>query len=287
MKIGTGVDVEVLLASLERIAIDAGRRIVDTATTTLNWTVKPDGSPVTIADKEAEHLIRERLATEFPDIPVVAEELASEGGLPAVAGPRFFLVDPLDGTREFVKGSTDYTVNIALVEHGEPLAGVVVAPAKCLLFSGSGERATQSEVAADGSVMERKAIRVRSREPGASLVAVVSVSHMNDATQAFIERIRVARATPVGSSLKFCLLATGAADIYPRFGPTMQWDTAAGEAILRAAGGCILTLAGVPLAYGPRVGSSVDAFRNPDFVAFTGPRSDLLALLRSAQYDLR
>lgn len=284
MKRGSDVDVAALLATMEGIACAAGRRIVVHAAAAADWTAKPDGSPVTIADKAAEHVIRERLAAEFPGIPVVAEELAAAGGLPVVTGPRFFLVDPLDGTREFVKGSTDYTVNIALVENGEPVAGVIVAPAKGMMFSGAGESATRSTIEADGAVTERTAIRVRRREPGAPLAAVVSVSHMNDATRAFVEGIRVASASPVGSSLKFCLLASGAADIYPRFGQTMQWDTAAGEVILRAAGGVTLTPLGEPLTYGSGgcASGGGDAYRNPDFVAYAGPRSELQALLQRA-----
>lgn len=266
-----------LVAELEGIACDAGRLIADIRARGVEVLAKGDGSPVTEADERGEALILERLKQAFPDIPVVAEELASSEGMPEGVSGRFFLVDPLDGTKEFIKGTPDYTVNIALIEGGRPVAGVVVAPGRNELYSGCEQGAERASVPPSGAPRDRRTIRVR--EPGAAWSAVVSVSHMTDATRAFLDPLPIGERVSVGSSLKFCLVAAGEADIYPRLGRTMQWDTAAGDAVLRAAGGSTATQEGSELVYGPRQGLPENRFENPHFIAFGGPLEKLQALI--------
>lgn len=266
-----------LVGELELIACDAGRLIADIRSKGIEVMAKGDGSPVTEADARAEALILEQLARRWPDIPVVAEEMASSQGSPDGVRGRFFLVDPLDGTKEFVKGTPDYTVNIALIEGGRPVAGVVMAPGRNEIYCGFDQVAQAAKVPAVGAPVEHRNIRVRS--PGATWAAVVSVSHMTQETRRFLEPLPIGETVSVGSSLKFCLLASGAADIYPRFGRTMQWDTAAGDAVLRAAGGCTLTLDGAELVYGPRSGEPSNRFENSFFVAFGGERATLAPAL--------
>ncbi len=224
---------------------------------------KGDGSPVTLADAEAEAIILAGLARIAPDIPVVAEEEAAAGRVPG-ACERFFLVDPLDGTREFITGNGEFTVNIALVEHGVPVMGVVFAPALGRLFAGCPAGAWSRDAGE-----ERRAMRVRAMPP--ALTVVGSRSHGSPETDAFLRDLPVAGFAACGSSLKFCLLAAGEADFYPRFGRTMEWDTAAGDAILRAAGGLVTTCDGRPLAYGKREQAGDADFANPHFLAFGDP----------------
>lgn len=270
-----------LVNELELIACDAGRLIAEIRKKGVEVLAKGDGSPVTEADGQAEALILERLAANFPDIPVVAEELSSAEGSPEGVGRRFFLVDPLDGTKEFIKGSTDYTVNIALIEGGDPVAGVVVAPERCEVYSGfAGGRAQLARMPEQGGPINRQGIQVRA--PGKSWTAVVSVSHMTEATRRFLEPLAIGESVSVGSSLKFCLVAAGKADIYPRFGRTMQWDTAAGDAVLRAAGGVTTTRDGNALVYGPRTGLPENRFENPEFIAFGGSSEQLRQILAEA-----
>ncbi len=266
-----------LVAELELIACDAGRLIAEIRTKGIEVMAKGDGSPMTEADTRAEALIIERLAQAWPDIPIVAEELASSEGSPEGVGGRFFLVDPLDGTKEFIKGTPDYTVNIALVDGGRPVAGVVMAPGRNEIYSGCDGHAQMAKVAGSGPPGERRDIRVRT--PGATWTAVVSVSHMTEATRQFLEPLPIGERVSVGSSLKFCLLASGEADIYPRLGRTMQWDTAAGDAVLRAAGGATVTRSGEELHYGPRVGLPQNRFENPEFIAFAGSLDQLQSLV--------
>ena len=222
---------------------------------------KADTSPVTAADTAAEAVILKALARLAPGVPVVAEEECAAGRIPAV-GARFFLVDPLDGTKEFVKRGTDFTVNIALVEDRTPTLGVVYAPARSQLYAGDLTLGTAwtADVAPGAPVpTERRPLRVRPL--GASLIAVASKSHDTPETEAYLKLCGVAERVSIGSSLKFCLLADGEADLYPRPAPTNEWDTAAGHAVLVAAGGRVFGPDGAPLAYAkPR-------FFNPGFVA--------------------
>jgi 3'(2'), 5'-bisphosphate nucleotidase len=254
-----------LLAPMVTAAIDAGRAIIEIYSRGFEVQRKEDASPVTEADHAAEAIILERLARIAPGVPVVAEEEVSAGRIPAV-GNRFFLVDPLDGTREFVARRGDFTVNIALVENGEPVLGVVYAPANSKLFAGDvangiAFRSAQRTDSAD--LAPREPIRVRPI-PAQGVTAVASRSHRTPETDAFLLRAKVKDLVSIGSSLKFGLVAAGEADLYPRLGTTMEWDTAAGHAVLAAAGGKVTTLDGTPLHYGK------PDFRNPSFVASSG-----------------
>jgi 3'(2'),5'-bisphosphate nucleotidase len=226
---------------------------------------KLDGSPVTIADRHAELIILKRLAAAFPDIPVLAEEEACAGRIPEL-GDRFFCVDPLDGTKGFVARTGEFTVNIALIEGTAPVAGVIYAPDPKLLYYGAhGEGAFRRAGAG-----APEPIRARPR-PASGLIGVGSRSHHAPGTEEKNAGLGIADYLPSGSSLKFCRLAEGAADVYPRYGRTMEWDTAAGQAILEAAGGRVAALgpdgeeAG-PLAYG----KAEDGFANPNFIAWGG-----------------
>jgi 3'(2'), 5'-bisphosphate nucleotidase len=244
----------------------AGRAILEVAAGDIGLTVKADESPVTIADGKAEAILLEALARLHPDVPVVAEESVAAGIVPGALGDRFFLVDPLDGTREFVSGNGEYTVNVALVEAGRPSFGIVFAPALGEIFVGRvGEGAWAGRVLPDGTI-ERRDIAVR-RAAAVPPVVLASRSHRGAETDAFLEALGDHACVSAGSSLKFCRLAEGAADLYPRLGRTMEWDTAAGEAVLAAAGGAVVGLSGRPLACGDRSGG----FANPWFLAFADP----------------
>jgi len=253
-----------LLPGLIDAALDAGREVIAVYATHFAVEAKADASPVTEADTRAERVILAHLARLAPGIPVVAEESVAAGRIPAI-GRRFFLVDPLDGTREFVSRNGEFTVNIALVEDGRPMLGVVYAPALGTIHAGGPAGAFAADVA-DGTCGRLAPIRVRVAPEG--LVAVASRSHRSPETDALLARLPVATCVGAGSSLKFCLIAAGQADIYPRLSPTMEWDTAAGDAVLRAAGGRVATLDGADLVYGKRDGAK--PFLNPDFVALGG-----------------
>ena len=252
-----------LLSGMVGLAVQAGGVVWDHYQTGGAVERKSDASPVTQADRAAETLILAGLATIAAEIPVIAEEAVSAGHVPIVAS-RFFLVDPLDGTREFIAGGTDFTVNIGLIEDGEPTLGVVYAPARAELYwgdatAGNAWRARQPPDGPRGTVA-----RIRVRRRSGVLCAVASKSHSTPQTEAWLDAAAICRRVQIGSSLKFVLVASGKADVYPRPSPTMEWDTAAGDAILRAAGGRVLDPGNAPLAYGkPR-------FFNPGFVA-TGP----------------
>ncbi|MGH6889762.1 MAG: 3'(2'),5'-bisphosphate nucleotidase CysQ [Rhizomicrobium sp.] len=225
---------------------------------------KDDQSPVTDADEEAETFILAQLRQVFPGVPVIAEE-AVAAGVSTEIGNRFFLVDPLDGTKEFLSRNGEFTVNIAEISNGCPVRGCVFAPAKGRLFlsdgaAGAFELGTEEGIAPDYS----QAHPIAARPPPADgLVAVASRSHRDSNTEAFLTRFPVREFVSAGSSLKFCLVATGEADLYPRLGRTMEWDTAAGHAVLSAAGGSVLTLDGGPFVYG----KVEEKFANPFFVA--------------------
>jgi 3'(2'), 5'-bisphosphate nucleotidase len=219
---------------------------------------KADRSPVTAADQEAERLIEAGLREIDPRIPMIGEEAASEGRVPDIAKGPFWLVDPLDGTKEFLTKNGEFTVNIALVEGGRPILGVVTAPALGVAWWGAiGQGAVRRE---NGEV---KSVHVRPR-PASGVVAVASRSHRDAETDAWLAERGITETVSAGSSLKFCLVAEGKADVYPRFGPTMEWDTAAGHAVLLAAGGKVSTRDGAPLAY------AKPTLRNPSFIAEGG-----------------
>jgi len=243
------------LAAVEATVRAAGQVVMDIYGRDFEVRGKADASPVTEADERAEALIVPALRALSPDIPVVAEEAVAAGGAPVVA-ERFWLVDPLDGTREFVSRNGEFTVNVALIEQGAPVLGVVLAPALRQLYAGVVGQGAWAEQ--DG---RRRAIRCRPPPPE-GLTVVSSRSHGDAAAlDAFLAGRRVRQLVPSGSSLKLCLLAAGEADLYPRLGRTMEWDIAAGHAVLAAAGGSVDDLAGAPLRYGK------PGFENPHFVA--------------------
>lgn len=253
-----------LLTLFENLALRAGHEILRHYNDGVTVESKADASPVTAADRDAEVIILGGLRAAVPDIPCVAEEAAAVGIVPH-CGDCFILVDPLDGTREFINRSPDFTVNIALIRAGVPVLGVVYAPARGVLFAGGAEGAFEIEVVG-GHAVGRKQIHARVGSATAPVI-LASLSHRTVETDNFIARYSGSDVTSIGSSLKFCLLARGQADLYPRFGPTMQWDTAAGDAVLRAAGGMVKTLDGAALTYGARDGEGQAAFRNPHFIA--------------------
>lgn len=264
----TALSTPALTERLLEAAIEAGDLILEVRKRGLSVERKADFSPVTEADRAAEAAILKCLAVVAPGVPVVAEESVAAGTIPEVC-EEFFLVDPLDGTKEFVKGGDDFTVNIALVRRGAPVLGIVLAPATGDLYVGvAGEGAWRATVKA-GKVGQRQNIKVRPAPDGPILV-VASKSHRTPETDDFIFRFDVGNLVSAGSSLKFCLVAAGEADLYPRLGTTMQWDTAAGDAVVRAAGGTVVTLDGEPLLYGPNGAEGAAAFQNPWFVAAGG-----------------
>lgn len=257
---------------LIRAALDAGAAILAIyAGADLGVATKADASPVTAADAAAEAVILAALAQIAPDLPVVAEEATAAGAAPTALGDRFALVDPLDGTKEFIARNGEFTVNIGLIEGARPVAGVVLAPVlKRIWWGAVGVGAFAAEVTADGTTLtEARPIRVRPA-PAAGLSVMASRSHCGAVTEAFLDRLPVAERVAAGSSLKFCRIAEGQCDLYPRHGPTMEWDTAAGDAVLCAAGGAVTDMAGRPLVYGKRGRVGIVDFANPDFVAMGG-----------------
>ena len=246
-----------LLDDIAEAAREAGEAILGVVRRGFEVESKRDSSPVTEADRAAELIILAALAGAAPGVPAIAEEEVAAGRIPA-HDDTYFLVDPLDGTKEFVRGGDDYTVNIGLIENGVPKLGVVFAPASGRLHGGC----TGSGAWLDAG-NGRRAIQTRAR--GELMTAVASKSHLNQATVDYLEEaVGMCDFVAVGSSLKFCIVAEGGADIYPRASPTSEWDTAAGHAVLLAAGGLVHGPDGSPLRYGKR------AFLNRAFVATSG-----------------
>ncbi|GAA0528598.1 3'(2'), 5'-bisphosphate nucleotidase [Rhizomicrobium palustre] len=251
-----------MLRALARIAYDAGAIILEHYTDEITATRKEDMSPVTAADVDAERFILKRLAQLAPDVPVVAEEEVAAGRTPKV-GKRFFLVDPLDGTKEFVNKNGEFTVNIAEIVEGKPVRGVVYAPAKERIFFGESLSGAFAMTCPPGGAPDfAEAHPITVRQPGKDgLVAAISRSHNDGKTAEYLGAYQIKNFVVAGSSLKFCLIAAGEADIYPRHGRTMEWDTAAGHAVLAAAGGAVTTVEGKPFLYGK------PGFANPHFIA--------------------
>ena len=246
-----------LLHEIVSIALAAGDIIMDIYGGPVEVRTKDDSSPVTEADETAEKHILAALAALTPDIPVVAEEAAAAGTMPDISRGVFWLVDPLDGTKEFISRNGEFTVNIALVMNGNPVLGVVHAPAIGRTFYGAEDEG--AFCLEDG---ESRPIAARPA-PADGVVVVASRSHgAGEELDAFLAGLKVASTSQAGSSLKFCLVAAGEADLYPRFGRTMEWDTAAGQAVLMAAGGRVETTAGEPLLYGKK------GVENPHFIAY-------------------
>jgi 3'(2'), 5'-bisphosphate nucleotidase len=256
------MDFERLTAEMRRTALAAGARILEIYDAPeVEVRAKADLSPVTAADEAADALISRRLAAAFPDMPLVTEEQAATHAGGATA---FLIVDPLDGTKEFVQRRGDFTVNIAYVAGGVPRRGVVYAPAKGRLFYTTAEGIAVEEQGPFDPDRPGPLRTLRVSTPdNAALAVVASKSHRDAATDAYIARYRVREIASAGSSLKFCLLAAGEADLYPRLGRTMEWDTAAGDAILRAAGGRVVEFdSRAPLVYGK------PGYANPPFLAY-------------------
>ncbi len=242
---------------LADIAEEAGRLILPFWRAGVAVESKSDASPVTEADRAAEALILARLASVFERVPVVSEEHASLHGAPERIGRRFFLVDPLDGTKAFIRQDPNFTVNIALVQDGAPIVGAVVAPASAETWFTSSSGALKRSMG--GSEAWSVGVRSAKRDP----LTLISHTMKPDALEKLKAEYGFTRTQAIDSSIKLCRIAEGAADLYPRHGPTMEWDIAAAQAVLEAAGGTVMTLDGAPLAYG-----KADAgFRNPAFVA--------------------
>ena len=264
-------DLAALADALLASVLEAGRIEMRHYATDFAIETKADQSPVTIADREAEAVLVAAIARAAPGVPIVAEEAAAAGHVPE-ARDAFFLVDPLDGTREFINRNGEFTVNVALVVAGVPVFGVVYAPALGDLYVtlGAGRSATASVQPTTSIVrlseLDLADIRTRAPDPQ-RLTAVASRSHMSAEGEAWMARWPITARRDAGSSLKFCLIAKGEADLYPRLGPTMEWDTAAGDAVLRAAGGMVTTIDGAPLRYGKYAA----AYRNPYFFAWGTP----------------
>lgn len=256
---------EAMLAAFEGLALAAGAEIMAVYAQGATVDRKADDSPVTEADRRAEEVILAGLRKAYPAIACVAEEEVSSGRVPPALGDAFFLVDPLDGTKEFIARRPDFTVNIALIRKGVPVIGVVYAPASGALYLGRPGFAAEAIVDAGHVAGERRPMAVSQQAGQVRIVA--SRSHRTAETDEFIARYPGAEIVSVGSSLKFCLLASGKADLYPRFGRTMEWDTAAGDAVLRAAGGSTRRVDGDEFVYGKRNQADDADFANPWFIS--------------------
>lgn len=256
-----------LINRVKRLAVDAGELTLDyfdEGGMMDNVMHKEDGSPLTKADQAAEDLITAGLKDIDESVPIIGEEAAAAGKLPELGDNAYFwLVDPLDGTKEFISGSGDYTVNIALIKNGQPLLGIVYAPFHGELYSGIvglGAWRWLDDTDHEKDIRTRKA-------PKEGLSIVASKSHgSGEKLDQFLEGFKINKLIKRGSSLKICAVAAGKADIYPRFGPTCQWDTAAADAVLRAAGGMITDEAGKPLTYG----QGAPKYMNPEFICWSG-----------------
>ncbi|MAM35230.1 MAG: 3'(2'),5'-bisphosphate nucleotidase [Micavibrio sp.] len=254
-----------LCEQVKRLAVEAGDITLDYFDEGgVDSQQKEDGSPVTLADQHAEKVIIKGLNEMTPSVPVVGEESMAAGKKPDISKSDYFwLVDPLDGTKEFISGSGDFTVNIALIFKGEPVIGVVYAPYHGLLYAGFG-LGTATKWLEDTDIEKKILTR---RAPVEGLTVVASKSHgKGEKLDKFLTDYKVKKLLKKGSSLKICAVAAGKADIYPRFGPTCEWDTAAADAILRAAGGVMTDTNGNPLVYGGRR----EGFLNPEFIAWSG-----------------
>jgi len=247
---------EALAMAIRDVAIEAGVSILKIYASDFAIEEKADASPVTEADRRAEAVILAALSKLAPHIPAVAEEEVSAGRIPDISGNEFWLIDPLDGTREFVSRNGEFTVNIALIRGGRPTLGAVHVPA----LSQTYWTATPERAMRQFDDRPDEVISVR-RPPSAGLTVMVSRSHASPETDEYLAGLSVDRRLDAGSSLKLCRVAEGAADLYPRLGRTMEWDIAAGHAVLAAAGGRVTTMDGAPLSYGK------PGFENPHFVA--------------------
>lgn len=267
----TPVAAAAMMQPLTDLVLRAGAAILAVDRTALQVAGKADGSPVTVADMAADQIIAEGLAALRPDIPTLSEERAGAADPPFTGS--FFLIDPLDGTKEFVAGRNEFTVNLALVTNGVPLLGIVGAPALGLVWRGMpGRGAERLTVGGDGRLSAAQPIRTRRLPPpGTGWIAAVSRSHGDPRTEAFIAGRPGAQRLSLGSAVKFCRVAEGLADIYPRLAPTSEWDIAAGHAVLAAAGGRTTNSQGAALCFGGTRGD----FIVPEFIAWGDPSAAL------------
>lgn len=249
------------------LALEAGEQIMAIYETDFAVDSKSDSSPVTEADTTAETIILAGLRRAYPALPLIAEEAVAAGHVPEI-DDTFILIDPLDGTREFTGRNGAFTVNIALIENGTPVAGIVHAPALGRTFGGIVSESAGGAFELVGGT--RRAIATRQSTQG-TRVAVASLSHRDADTDAFLKKAGVTNIVSIGSSLKFCLLAAGEADLYPRYGRTMEWDTAAGHAVLAAAGGIVTRTDGAAFLYGKTDQPDDTDFANPGFIAYGDP----------------
>jgi len=254
-----------------RIAVAAGERIIEVKSGRLAVDIKPDGSPVSAADLAAHDTILLGFESIGSAIPVVSEESYDDCGLPD--GDLFWLVDPLDGTREFIRGGKDYTVNIGLVERGRPVLGVVYAPETTVAYTAA------AGLGAWRAAGQGPAAKIRASANGRQITAVVSKSHFGQRTQLFLERHRVDRVIQSGSSIKICLVAEGSAQIYPRLGPTCLWDSAAAGAVALEAGCRLIDLEGRPLDY-----SGTGGIKHNGFIVYS-PEAFPGRLVLPAEYE--
>ena len=258
-------ELDALARALGEITLAAAIPVMEVYDSDFATSTKEDASPVTEADRRAEAVILDALERVLPGVPVIAEERYSAGHCPEI-GDEFLLVDPVDGTKEFIQKRGDFTINIGLIRARQPVVGVVYAPAKRALYLGGagawrGEMAPGGRIGTDGL----RAIATRP-DPAGDITAVMSRSHADAASEDFARRHGVTHTVSAGSSLKFCLMAEGRAQLYPRFGPTMEWDTAAGHGVLVAAGGRVTTPDEQPFLYA----KTDEGFRNGPFVAWAG-----------------
>jgi 3'(2'), 5'-bisphosphate nucleotidase len=258
-----------LVEELTTLVSRAAKAILDARAGGLTVRHKADASPVTAADRMSERILMAGLRTLLPGVPVISEEAAA-ASMPAATPSTFLLVDPLDGTYEFVAGRDEFTVNIALIENTQPVVGVIAAPALQRVWRGVRRQGAERLGLAPGAdaraCRSKTALRTVSF-PDRPLRALVSRSHLDERTQAWLSQQTLAQTTPCGSALKFCRMAEGDADVYPRLAPTMEWDIAAGDALLTAAGGAVRTPEGGPLVYG----RTDRGLRIPGFIAWSRP----------------
>lgn len=266
-----------LCNQVRRVVLEAGQATLPYyhMAETLTFAIKPDGSPVSEADQIAEDIIEKGLKSIAPSIPMIGEESVAGGRIPDIGdAPAFWLVDPVDGTKGFASG--DYTVNVALIRDGIPVMGVIYAPVHGELYAGWGDEAIKfnEETGAE------KSIKVRDIPRDGFTIITNRTKDYSGRLEKFLDRFKVAKTITLGSSLKICLIAAGKADLYPRFGPISEWDIAAGDAILRAAGGSIIDMNGQTLTYG----HSDRKFLAPEFVASAGhiPPDDLLDIAENS-----
>jgi 3'(2'), 5'-bisphosphate nucleotidase len=251
-----------LLGPVADLASAAGARILELSAHGVAARIKADSSPVTDADEAAEAILSEGLAKLAPGVPIIAEEAAAAGD--AHRNGTYFLVDPIDGTRELVAGRSEYTVNVGLIESGAPVLGVVFAPALQQIYTGAAGKASRATLTAGDRLHSTQPVEIRARRRPPRLVALISRSHRDEQSEKFLATLPVAEKVALGSSLKFARIAEGAADVYPRLAQINEWDVAAGHALLLAAGGRLTAPDGGGLSYG-RAGNS---FKLDGFVAW-------------------